>query len=305
MKIVAAVVTYNRKALLHECIDALLAQDYSPFDILIIDNASTDGTQESLTEYIAKGQISYVNTGANLGGAGGFQCAIRESVEQGYDAIWMMDDDTIPRSDALGEMVAAANAVPPGWGFLSGKALWTDGSFCKMNEQKLLRGDLYRVYGIAPCREATFVSLFLSAETVREIGLPIKEFFIWGDDVEYTRRISARRPSYYVSQSVVTHKTANNVGSNIAKDVPERLPRYRYAYRNEVYIARHEDWKRRGYQSCKIIYHLIRVMLTAKSDRWQRMKTIVCASAEGLSFNPQIEFAEHAEQTTSRSTGND
>ena len=290
MKIAAEVVTYNRKELLHECLEALLAQKYSAFDILVVDNCSTDGTQESLSEYVARGQIQYYNTGANLGGAGGFQYAIKEAIQQGYDAVWMMDDDTIPDNTALQELVSAAESLPSGWGFLSGKALWTDGSFCRMNEQKLLGDDLHQVEGIAPCREATFVSLFLSAETVLELGLPIKEFFIWGDDVEYTRRISAKRPSYYDSKSVVVHKTQNNVGSNIALDAPERLPRYRFAYRNEIYIARHEGWKRWGYQGSKILYHMIRVLLTAKTARAQRIKTIVHASLEGFSFNPEIEY---------------
>lgn len=45
-KIIALVVTYNRKNLLKENLEALLKQDYSEFDILVVDNASTDGTKE-------------------------------------------------------------------------------------------------------------------------------------------------------------------------------------------------------------------------------------------------------------------
>ena len=71
-KIIALVVTYNRKALLKENIEALLAQDYSNFDILIVDNASTDGTKEFMEKYKENKRIKYENTGANLGGAGGF-----------------------------------------------------------------------------------------------------------------------------------------------------------------------------------------------------------------------------------------
>ena len=73
-------------------------------------------------------------------------------------------------------------------------------------------------------------------------GLPIKEFFIWGDDVEYTRRIALREPSYLVEDSQVLHDTKNNVGSNIVYD-DERIDRYRYAYRNEMYIARRMEAK--------------------------------------------------------------
>lgn len=64
----ALIVTYNRKELLTQCIEALLEM---PCDIIVIDNASTDGTEATLSSFIGSGQISYHNTGANLGGAGG------------------------------------------------------------------------------------------------------------------------------------------------------------------------------------------------------------------------------------------
>ena len=80
---VAIVVTYNRKTLLMENIQCLLAQQPKVPDILIVDNHSTDGTQAALEQYIQNGQISYYDTGTNLGGAGGFQYGIREAAEAG------------------------------------------------------------------------------------------------------------------------------------------------------------------------------------------------------------------------------
>ena len=66
--VVAIVVTYNRLTLLRECLDALLKNDC---DILVVDNASTDGTKEAVKqEYVDK--VIYKNTGKNIGGAGGF-----------------------------------------------------------------------------------------------------------------------------------------------------------------------------------------------------------------------------------------
>ena len=288
-KVVAVVVTYNRKELLQECLSHLLAQTPEVPDILVVDNASTDGTEESLAGFIEAGQICYFNTGGNLGGAGGFSFGIRKAAELGYEFLWLMDDDTIPEPDALAEIVKAARTLPDGWGFLSGKALWTDGSICRMNEQKLYGKRPEEVQEPTLCSRATFVSFFLSAETVREVGLPIKEFFIWGDDWEYSRRISSKKKSYFIPASIVVHKTANNVGSNIAKDRAERLSRYRYAYRNEVYIARQEGGKRCVYQFLKVIYHLLRVLFLADSRKAERMKIIVRSSIEGLSFDPEIE----------------
>ena len=81
----AVVVTYNRKELLQKNVEALLAQTLrNVLDILIIDNASTDGTREAIGDQIDKGEVCYYNTKANLGGAGGFSYGIKIATEKGY-----------------------------------------------------------------------------------------------------------------------------------------------------------------------------------------------------------------------------
>lgn len=291
LRIAAAVVTYNRKELLAECVGALLEQTY-PVDILIIDNASTDGTRQELEELICQGKVQYINTGANLGGAGGFHVAVKEAVSRKYDYIWLMDDDTIPEKDALSALVQALKDTKGNFGFLSSKAVWKDGNVCRMNEQKFLDSEVINGKKFTKCRQATFVSLFLPSRVVLQMGLPIKEFFIWGDDVEYTRRISEKYVCYYVPESVVLHKTANNEGSNIATDDVSRMDRYRYAYRNEVYIARKENLSRKLYQISKIAFHIVRVILKSHGYRWKKIKIIVGASVEGLKFRPSVEYIE-------------
>ena len=127
-KIAAVVVTYNRYSLLTECINALKCQTYSLFDILIIDNASTDGTGEKLKEFVDQGSIQYFNTGSNIGGAGGFNYGIRTAYELGYDYFWLMDDDTIPSETALEQLLKAKKILCDDFGFLCSNVLWTDGS---------------------------------------------------------------------------------------------------------------------------------------------------------------------------------
>lgn len=291
LRIAAVVVTYNRKELLSECVGAVLEQTY-PVDILIVDNASTDGTRQELEELICQGKIQYINTGANLGGAGGFHVAVREAVSRKYDYIWLMDDDTIPEKDALLTLVQAGKDTKGNFGFLSSKAVWKDGNVCRMNEQKFMGSEVVNGKKFTKCRQATFVSLFLPSRVVFQIGLPIKEFFIWGDDVEFTRRISEKYACYYVPESVVLHKTANNEGSNIATDDVSRMDRYRYAYRNEVYIARKENFSRKLYQISKIAFHIVRVILKSDGYKWKKIKIIIGASVEGLKFRPSVEYIE-------------
>lgn len=97
--VAAVVVTRNRRTLLQQCLHALLRQSI-PADIWIIDNASTDGTEEAVSA-LANSRVIYRNTGENLGGAGGFSFGIRAAATQPYELLWLMDDDTIPEPSAL------------------------------------------------------------------------------------------------------------------------------------------------------------------------------------------------------------
>ena len=83
-RVAAVVVTYNRKELLAQCIEALLGQQNAVCDILIVDNASTDGTGAYLAA-LNEPRVHSRSTGANLGGAGGFNFGMRWAVEAGYD----------------------------------------------------------------------------------------------------------------------------------------------------------------------------------------------------------------------------
>ena len=71
-KTVAVVVTFNRKELLRRNLAALTSQTHSDLDIMIIDNASTDGTREYVDDIVKANNITYVCLKENIGGAGGF-----------------------------------------------------------------------------------------------------------------------------------------------------------------------------------------------------------------------------------------
>lgn len=296
-RIAAVVVTFNRKALLQENIAALQSQDYAgAFDIIIVDNASTDGTAEMVAALQAEvppgGCLLYRNTGANLGGAGGFQYGVRYAAEHGYGYIWLMDDDSMPQKGALSALMRADMELGGRYGWLSSQARWTDDTPCAMNVQK--NGLLSKVRDwespLVPAVFATFVSLFLRTSVVKQMGLPIKEFFIWSDDFEYTRRISRRYACYVCNTSIVVHKTASNIGSNLAVDTRERLPRYMYMYRNEIYICRREGLAGWCFQIARLLWHIARVLLGPAGDARRRLGFLCRGTWAGLHFNPAIEF---------------
>lgn len=295
--VVAIVVTYNRKELLCQCIENILRGTVVP-DILVVDNHSTDGTRQTLKPFIDAGQIQYFDTCENLGGAGGFNFGMRRAVEAGYTYLWLMDDDCLPTERALEKLIEADRLLEVSYGWLSSVALWTDGRECRMNRQKLKKSfyeySPYMKYGLVQAEQATFVSLFLRAKSVKRFGLPIKDFFVWGDDIEYTRRIAVRGgcPSFVAGQSRVIHAMKENGGSNIATDGAERLDRYNYAFRNENYLYRKEGIKGFGYYVAKCGKNILCCIFQAKDHRIKRIGIIVKHMVTGLFFNPRIECVD-------------
>ena len=94
MKVIGVIVTYNRKKLLKNTVEALLNQTYKLDSIIIVDNASTDGTEEYLTNlgYLNNSMIKYIKLNENTGGAGGLILELKRPLKKcqtGF-GLWMM-----------------------------------------------------------------------------------------------------------------------------------------------------------------------------------------------------------------------
>ena len=217
---------------------------------------------------------------------------IRAAAELGCEAVWIMDDDTLPEPDALAALLAADAAHGDGCGWLSSRALAPDGTDQPMNLQRIT---MYRdIVGFdaaeVPAVMASFVSLFLRTEAVRQFGLPIAEFFIWSDDWEYTRRISRAKPCYVIPASRVVHAMQNPGVVNIARDVPARWARYRYFYRNDVVLYRREGLSGWLWLLAKDSWHTVQVLRDGQGCRAERIKIIWKGFAAGVRFRPQIPY---------------
>jgi GT2 family glycosyltransferase len=280
--------------MLLRCLQHLFNQRNAECDIIVIDNASTDGTTEAVAA-LGSDRVVYHRMEKNIGGAGGFNAGLHMAVISGYRRFWLMDDDTLPADNALDELLAADACLGGVFGWLSSVALWVDGKECKMNRQKLKKTYYEKAEflpsGLILSEQATFVSLYLNDEVVRKVGLPIRDFFIWGDDIEYTRRIAVRNSvhSYVVTRSVVVHAMAGNTGSCLATDAIERIDRYRFAFRNEAFLYRQEGVSGVLYYLAKCAYNLGRIFVQAPGQRLQRMGVLFGSMVRGAFFHPRIE----------------
>jgi GT2 family glycosyltransferase len=271
LRVAAVVVTRNRRALLEECLGAVAGQTQALHRIIVIDNASTDDTAEYLGT-LSDPVYQIVLLKENTGGAGGFAHGIRLAAQLPVDLIWIMDDDCIPDADALAGLVSAAGELDAAnfdYSFLCSRVVDLAGVACNhpvpsatKNESGWPRWADLADRGYLLVDECTFVSVAMSADHVRRAGLPFRQMFIWGDDTEYTRRLSTQAPGVFVGRSHVLHKRLLRGELCVhTEEAPGRLPFYRHHYRNRMYLYRHY-FPRRRYLALlvEIMWDLLRLL---------------------------------------------
>ena len=195
--ICAVVVTFNRKALLVNCLNALKQQTHTLTHIIVIDNASTDGTKEFLIEqgWENSETFTFVALPENRGGAGGFYEGIKYATENRFDYIWLMDDDGFPKADCLEKLLPyISEDCYIGPMVLDSKtknklsfAMRVPNSLHVFDHYTDIPEELKKANVIIDI-VIPFNGTFISCSLTKKMGYPCKEFFIWGDEREYTLR---------------------------------------------------------------------------------------------------------------------
>lgn len=287
-KVAIVVVTYNRLSFLKDLIDSLRAQDYKDSDIIVINNSSTDGT----LEYLELQNDLIVITQENCGGAGGFFTGLKYAAEHNYEYAWIMDDDVLVKKESLSKLMDKTRDCN---GFLCSKVIDSAGNPCnvpgiymgkqangevewnKKIEDKLIKLSV-----------ASFVSVLIPVPIIKEIGLPYKEFFIWNDDIEYTKRISSKYESYMVGDSIVEHRRIQNgILSIVTETNKRRINMFFYFYRNYLFYAK--SCSKREYLIC--ILRMERDFLKCLFRlNMRKCFIIIKAQLASLFFKPKIYF---------------
>jgi rhamnopyranosyl-N-acetylglucosaminyl-diphospho-decaprenol beta-1,3/1,4-galactofuranosyltransferase len=295
--VIAVVVTYNRLSLLKESIEALKNQTTPVYKIIVVNNGSTDGTTDWLNQQTG---LTVVHQ-ENIGGSGGFYTGIKEAYKNNADWIWVMDDDTICSPTALQKMleklpIVGADKV----GVMCSKVTWKDGMPHSMNlpDVKLFANKktpftTYDQHNILVTEGCSFVSALVSAAAVRQVGLPYRDFYIWGDDQEYTKRITnAGFLGIYCAESIVLHKTPDNHRAYIYTDKPSNLWKHGYGFRNEFFMVRRD----KGffyyflYVIARVAFGVFKIFKTRKTDRMKFSSVLIKSAWKSFSFNPKIDM---------------
>lgn len=235
------VVTYNREKLLRECISRIEQQTIRADKVIIVNNASTDGTAAYLESLSGQSEAyRIINCRENVGGAGGFATGIKVAMDIGTECLLIIDDDAMLAADYMEKLLKAREQHRKYKAFAG--SVIVDGKIDTYHRKMLskkgflmknCKEDLYK-QEYFECDIASFCGMLLDKEVIEKIGLPHADYFIWHDDTEYSLRIKKYSKFLVIPDAELIHKTKINTTT-----YPRRYEwRDYYAVRNRILFVR-------------------------------------------------------------------
>lgn len=187
------------------CLDSLAAQDYPALSVLLVDNGSPDGSGPRLHARYPK--VGYLQTGQNLGYAGGNNRGMKQAVDDGAEYVLVVNNDTVLERSCVTELVKAVRGEESiRTGAVGAKILRYDapdriwfggGEFDRLRAIGRHLGEnlVDRNPAERDTRRVTFLTgccLLIPAETLRTVGVFRDDFFAYCEDVEFCLRVSRK-----------------------------------------------------------------------------------------------------------------
>lgn len=265
----AVIVTYNKASMLNALLTDLLKQTRRPDEILVIDNASSDSTESMIKNF--SHFVRYIKLPENIGSAGGYHEGIRLACEKN-DLVWTLDDDVTMDSGALEELLKGLSASELLAGNTGVVRSWTGDDLPPFSSPKEIDSFAWR-------------GTLIKREIIEDVGLPLKEYFLYADDVEYSFRIAkAGYAIFWIPESRVIEKRKENKESlkmfGNETIVYSDAFRLYYAFRNQVHLY----WKYKEFRKflVTVIYAIKVMLLLLISNRSGDIFAVIKGVCDGL-----------------------
>lgn len=240
------ITTFNRSRYLRGLLESVADMAPAPERIIVVDNASTDDTQDTIAAAASMLSMPVVNLRlpVNAGGAGGFAAGVERALNEGASWLWVMDDDVV----VLPGAVTALSKWTGAYQCIHGRRLddagkpffWQHRFLPFLGIHVPVRGNVFRDAPVFSTNVGCFEGMLISADLVRRIGLPDARYFINGDDEIYGWIASQLTDVVYVNDFVlqkVRPQKQIDLGIRHLNDSSD-LSRF-YAMRNRGHTAQY------------------------------------------------------------------
>lgn len=222
-KVSIIILNWNGKEDTLECLASIGQLDYPNYEVVVVDNGSTDDSTNAISKQYL--DITLLQTGANLGYAGGNNFGIRWALEHGADYVLLLNNDTVVATDLLSAFINAEKLLPAGsilgakiffydepgklW-FAGGQ--WNNGS----NSFEHIghgQSDSTEYNRMAEVDYITGCALFAAADTFKEVGLLDERFFLSYEETDWCYRAKASgHKCIVVPDAKLWHKISSSFG---------------------------------------------------------------------------------------------
>ncbi len=214
--LVVVICNWNKKDDIIDCLDSVYDACVDKMSVIVVDNASTDGSVEALENY-CRFSFLLIKNSKNLGGSGGFNTGINAALQIGCKYIHLLDNDAKVETKTFSNALSLFKKNPE-IGVIGSKILNSENpSFIQemganidwdnfnykphfSNEK-----DSNEIPSIVNCDYVPACSVTIRAELIQQVGLMDEKFFLYWDDIEWFHRISKSGKKIICSSQVVAH----------------------------------------------------------------------------------------------------
>ena len=221
--IIIIILNWNGKEDTLECLASVKEFDYANYEIVVVDNGSSDGSVDAISKQYP--DMTLLQTGENLGYAGGNNVGIRWALERDADYILLLNNDTIVATDLLSAFINATNLIPSGsilgakiYFFDNPNILWFAGGRWSNDLNSCEHIGYGQPDGIEFNHKTevdyiTGCALFADAATFKEIGLLDDAFFLTYEETDWCYRARAKgHKCIVIPEAKLWHKVSSSFG---------------------------------------------------------------------------------------------
>jgi GT2 family glycosyltransferase len=221
------VLTWNGKADTLECLRSLQNLAYPNARILVVDNASEDGTGEAVRSLFPR--VELICNDSNLRFAGGNNAGIEYSLRLGADYVLLLNNDTVVDLDFLTPLVQKAEedkqigiVGPKIWHYGESKRIWFAGGRIEwwkgwVSHIGIRATDAHQYDTLREVDYITGCCMLVKREVIKAVGTLDEKYYLYGEDVDWC--IRARQAGFkvvYVPSSHVWHKVSTSSGGHLS-----------------------------------------------------------------------------------------